>query len=162
MIINGPWEVANIDSDPNFGGFENLGVAAVPAGSAQSGAPVGGHNYVIYEGMDQAKAEAAIAFVKFMSSAESQAFIAEELGLLPTRQSAYDMPEVADNPKVAAFQPALESALPRPWIPEGGQFFAPLDEMATKVLIQGADVEQSLDAVAKTYKNEVVKDYNLG
>jgi arabinogalactan oligomer / maltooligosaccharide transport system substrate-binding protein len=162
MIINGPWEVANIDGDPNFGGFDNLGVAAVPAGSAQSGAPVGGHNYVIYEGMDDAKAEAAIAFVNFMSSAESQAFIAEELGLLPTRQSAYDMPEVAENEKVAAFQPALESALPRPWIPEGGQFFAPLDEMATKVLIQGADVEKSLDAVAKKYKNEVVKDYNLG
>ncbi len=162
MIINGPWEVAAIDGDPNFGGFDNLGVAPVPAGSAQSGAPVGGHNYVIYEGMDEAKAEAAIAFVNFMSSAESQAFVAEELGLLPTRQSAYDMPEVQDNAKVAAFQPALESALPRPWIPEGGQFFAPLDEMATKVLIQGADVQKSLDDVADKYKSEVVKDYNLG
>ena len=162
MIINGPWEVANIDGDPNFGGFDNLGVAPVPAGSAQSGAPVGGHNYVIYEGMDEAKAEAAIAFVNFMSSAESQAFVAEELGLLPTRQSAYDLPEVQDNAKVAAFQPALESALPRPWIPEGGQFFAPLDEMATKVLIQGADVQKSLDDVADKYKSEVVKDYNLG
>ena len=162
MIINGPWEVANIDGDPNFGGFDNLGVAPVPAGSAQSGAPVGGHNYVIYEGMDEAKAEAAIAFVKFMNSAESQAFLADKLGLLPTRKSAYEIDKVKSNAIIAAFQPALESALPRPWIPEGGQFFAPLDEMATKVLIQGADVEQSLDAVAKTYKNEVVKDYNLG
>ena len=34
MIINGPWEVANIRNDPNFGGFENLGIAPVPAGSA--------------------------------------------------------------------------------------------------------------------------------
>ena len=161
MIINGPWEVANIDSDPNFGGFENLGVAPVPAGSAQSGAPVGGHNWVIWSGMDEAKAEAAIAFVQFMSSAESQAFIASELGLLPTRQSAYDLPEVQDNEKVAAFKAALDSAVARPWIPEGGQFFGPLDEMATKVLIQNADVEKSLDAVAKTYKNEVVKDYSL-
>ena len=160
MIINGPWEVNAIDSDPNFGGFENLGVAPVPAGSAQSGAPVGGHNYVIYEGMDESKAEAAIAFVKFMSSAESQAFIASELGLLPTRQSAYDLPEVQDNEKVAAFKSALDSAVARPWIPEGGQFFAPLDEMATKVLIQGADPKKSLDAVAKTYKSQVVKDYS--
>lgn len=161
MIINGPWEVANIDSDPKFGGFENLGVAPVPAGSAQAGAPVGGHNYVIYEGMDDAKAEAAIAFVKFMTSAESEAFIASELGLLPTRQSAYDLPEVQDNEKVAAFKAALDTAVARPWIPEGGQFFGPLDEMATKVLIQGADPKKSLDAVAKTYKNEVVKDYSL-
>jgi len=160
MIINGPWEVANIDGDPNFGGFDNLGVAPVPAGSAQSGAPVGGHNYVIYEGMDEAKAEAAIAFVNFMSSAESQAFVAEELGLLPTRQSAYDLPEVQDNAKVAAFQPALESALPRPWIPEGGQFFAALDTMAVEVLVQGEDPKTALDKVAKTYKSEVVPEYS--
>ncbi len=160
MIINGPWEVNAIDSDPNFGGFDNLGVAPVPAGSVKAGAPVGGHNYVIYEGMDDAKAEAAVDFVKFMSSAESQAFIASELGLLPTRQSAYDLPEVQDNPKVAAFKSALDAAVARPWIPEGGQFFGPLDEMATKVLIQGADPKKSLDAVAKTYKAEVVKDYS--
>lgn len=161
MIINGPWEVAAIDSDPNFGGFDNLGVAPVPAGSVQAGAPVGGHNYVIYAGMDDKKAEAAIAFVKFMSSAESEAFIAEKLGLLPTRQSAYDLPEVQNNAKVAAFKDALDAAVARPWIPEGGQFFAPLDEMATKVLIQGADPKKALDAVAKTYKAEVVKDYSL-
>jgi len=161
MIINGPWEVANIDGDPNFGGFENLGVAPVPAGSAQSGAPVGGHNWVIWSGMDDAKAEAAVAFVNFMSSAESQAYIASELGLLPTRQSAYDLPEVQDNERVAAFKSALDAAVARPWIPEGGQFFGPLDEMATKVLIQNADVQKSLDEVAKTYKNEVVKDYSL-
>ncbi len=161
MIINGPWEVRNISDDPQFGGFENLGVAPVPAGSAGAGAPVGGHNYVIWSGMEDAKADAAIALVEFMSSAESQAFIAEELGLLPTRNSAYELPEVADNERVAAFEEALGVAVPRPWIPEGGQFFAPLDEMATKVLIQGADVQKSLDAVAKTYKNEVVKDYSL-
>jgi arabinogalactan oligomer/maltooligosaccharide transport system substrate-binding protein len=161
MIINGPWEVNAIDSDPNFGGFENLGVAPVPAGSAQAGAPVGGHNYVIYEGMDEKKAEAAIAFVKFMSSAESQAYIAGELGLLPTRTSAYELPEVMDNEKVAAFKSALDAAVARPWIPEGGQFFAPLDKMATEVLIQGADPKKSLDEVAETYKSEVVKDYSL-
>jgi arabinogalactan oligomer/maltooligosaccharide transport system substrate-binding protein len=161
MIINGPWEVANVSADPSFGGFENLGVAPVPAGSAQAGAPVGGHNWVIWEGMEDAKAEAAVAFVKFMSSAESQAFIASELGLLPTRTSTYELPEVQENEKVAAFKSALDAAVARPWIPEGGQFFGPLDEMATKVLIQNADVQKELDAVAKRYKNEVVKDYSL-
>lgn len=160
MIINGPWEVANIAGDPAFGGFENLGVAPVPAGSKTSGAPVGGHNWVIHSGMEESKAEAAIAFVEFMSSAESQAFIASELGLLPTRASAYDLPEVQDNERVAAFKAALDAAVARPWIPEGGQFFGPLDKMATEVLIQGADVRKALDEVAKTYQNEVVKDYS--
>ena len=59
MIINGPWEVAGISDDPKFGGIDNLGVAPVPAGGAGQGAPVGGHNYVVYSGMDDQKAEAA-------------------------------------------------------------------------------------------------------
>ncbi|MGZ4438470.1 MAG: extracellular solute-binding protein [Nocardioides sp.] len=161
MMINGPWEVKNIESDPNFGGFANLGVAPVPAGSKGAGAPVGGHNYVISSNMDQSKAQAAIAFVKFMDSAQSQAFVADQLGLLPTRQSAYDLPQVKNNAAVAAFKPALDAAHARPWIPEGGQFFTALDTMGTQVMIQGMDVKKALDAAAKTYKNEVVKDYSL-
>lgn len=158
MIMNGPWEVANISSDPKFGGFENLGIAPVPAGSAGAGAPVGGHNYVIYSGMDENKADAAIAFVKFMSSAESEAFIADKLGLLPGNSDAYDL--VSDNEKVTAWKSALDVAKARPWIPEGGLFFGPLDEMATKVMVQGEDPQSALDETAKQYKSDVVPDYS--
>lgn len=161
MIINGPWEVRNISDSPTFGGFENLGVAPVPAGSAQAGAPVGGHNYVIWSGMPEEKADAAIAFVEFMSSAESQAYLAEELGLLPTRSSAYELPEVSGNERVAAFEEAVKVAVPRPWVPEGGQFFTPLDQMATRIMVQGADPKAELGKVATYYKNQVVKDYTI-
>jgi len=157
MIINGPWEVAGITADPDFGGFENLGVAPVPAGSVGAGAPVGGHNYVIYSGMDQAKADAAIAFVKFMSSPESEAFIANELGLLPGNADAYAL--IADNEKVSAWADALAVAKPRPWIPEGGGFFGPLDTLATEVLIQLKDPKGALDKAAKTFKADVVPNY---
>lgn len=157
MIINGPWEVANISSDPKFGGFENLGIGPVPSSDGTAGAPVGGHNYVIYSGMDESKADAATAFVKFMSSPESEAFVANELGLLPGNADAYDL--VTDNEKVAAWKSALDVAKARPWIPEGGLFFAPLDVMATQVLIQGEDPQKSLDEAAKVFKSDVVPDY---
>ena len=160
MIINGPWEVNNVRNAPTFGGIENLGVAAVPSGSARAGAPVGGHNYVIWSGVPQEKTAAAIAFVKFMSSAESQAFLAEELGVLPTRKSAYDIPAVKNNAVISAFKPVVEAAVARPWIPEGGQFFGPLDTMATEVLVQGGDAKTSLDGVAQKYKAEVVPSYS--
>jgi arabinogalactan oligomer/maltooligosaccharide transport system substrate-binding protein len=160
MIINGPWEVNSIKSaSATFGGLDNLGVAAVPAGSAKAGAPVGGHNYVIYSGMPQEKVDAAVAFVKFMSSADSQAFLAEKLGLLPTRKSAYDLPAVKNSAIISAFKPVVDSAVARPWIPEGGQFFGPLDTMATEVLVQNKDVKASLDGVANKYKTEVVPAY---
>ena len=42
----------------------------------------------------------------------------------------------------------------------GGLFFAPLDEMATKVLIQGADVQKTMTEVAAKFKSEVVPDYS--
>jgi arabinogalactan oligomer/maltooligosaccharide transport system substrate-binding protein len=158
MIINGPWEVAGISDDPKFGGIENLGVAPVPAGSAGQGAPVGGHNYVVYSGMDDEKAEAAAAFIAFMSSAESEAFIADELGLLPGNADAYDL---VTNERVALWADAMEVAQPRPWIPEGGQFFAALDTMATEVLIQDKPVQGALDKAADTYKSDVVPDYSL-
>jgi arabinogalactan oligomer / maltooligosaccharide transport system substrate-binding protein len=158
MIINGPWEVAGIADDPKFGGIENLGVAPVPAGSAGQGAPVGGHNYVVWSGMDESKADAAIAFINFMSSAESEAFIADELGLLPGNADAYDL---VTNERVALWADAMAVAKPRPWIPEGGQFFAALDTMATQVMIQDKPVQAALDEVADTYKSDVVPDYSL-
>lgn len=161
MIINGPWEVNGIKQAPTFGGLENLGVAPVPAGSAKAGTPVGGHNYVIWSGMPQEKVAAAVAFVKFMASADSQAFLAEKLGLLPTRTSAYSMPAVQNNPTISVFKPVLDGAVARPWIPEGGQFFGPLDQMATEVLVQNKDPKASLDTVANKYKAEVVPGYGL-
>jgi len=161
MIINGPWEVNNIRNAPTFGGIENLGIAPVPAGSVKAGAPVGGHNYVIWSGMPQEKVPAAIAFITFMNSAESQAFLADKLGLLPTRKSAYTNPLVANNPIISAFKPVVDAAAARPWIPEGGQFFGPLDTMATQTLIEGVDPKTALDEVAEKYKAEGVPTYDL-
>jgi len=157
MIINGPWEVNNIKGATTFGGLENLGIAPVPAGSAKAGAPVGGHDYVVWSGMPQEKAAGAIAFIKFMASAESQAKLADTLGLLPTRASAYDK---VSNPIIGEFKPVMEVAVERAWIPEGGKLFGPLDEAATKALVQGADAQTTLDEVARKYKTEVVKDYS--
>jgi arabinogalactan oligomer/maltooligosaccharide transport system substrate-binding protein len=160
MIINGPWEVNNIKSSPSFGGIDNLGIATVPGGSKKASAPVGGHNYVIWSGVPAEKTAAATAFVKFMNSAESQAFLADEIGLLPTRKSAYDIASVKNNPVISAFRPVVDAAAARPWIPEGGQFMGPLDTMATQVLVQGKDAKAALDEVAKKYKAEVVPSYS--
>jgi arabinogalactan oligomer / maltooligosaccharide transport system substrate-binding protein len=159
MIINGPWEVNNIKGASTFGGLSNLGIAAVPAGSAKAGAPVGGHNYVVWSGVSADKTPAAIAFVKFMNSAESQAFLATRLGLLPTRKSTYNIDAVKSDPIISAFKPVVDAAAARPWIPEGGQFFGPLDTMATEVLVQNKDAKASLDDVAAKYKAEVVPSY---
>ncbi|QQR99606.1 MAG: extracellular solute-binding protein [Austwickia sp.] len=157
MLVQGPWETANVSKAATFGGKDNLGIAAVPAGSKKAGAPVGGHDYVVYQGMSSDKAKAAIAFIKFMTSPENQAKISDKLGVLPTRKSAYDK---VTNPLVKAWQPAIDVAVERAWIPEGGQLFAPLDKAATKLMVNLADPKATLTEVANTYKAEVVKSYS--
>ncbi len=158
MILQGPWEVAGITKAKGFGGAENLGVAPVPGGSQRAGGPVGGHDYVVYSGMDESKADAAMAFISFMSSADTQAKIADQLGLLPARTSAYDK---VTNPIIKEFQPAMDVAVERAWIPQGGQLFGPLDQAATKLMVNRANPQATLDEVAQKYKSEVVTDYTL-
>lgn len=158
MILQGPWEVAGITKAKGFGGAENLGVAPVPGGSQRAGGPVGGHDYVVYSGMDESKADAAMAFISFMSSADTQAKIADQLGLLPARTSAYDK---VTNPIIKEFQPATDVAVERAWIPQGGQLFGPLDQAATKLMVNRANPQATLDEVAQKYKSEVVTDYTL-
>ena len=112
-----PWTVSAVEGAKGFGGLDNLGVAPVPAGSAGQGAPVGGHNYVIYSGMDEDKAQAAIAFVKFMTSADSEAFTADKLGTLPTVKSAYA--KVRPTRRSPMWQDGDEGRAPAPVDPRG-------------------------------------------
>ncbi|MBY8854440.1 sugar ABC transporter substrate-binding protein, partial [Saccharothrix sp. MB29] len=70
--------------------------------------------------------DSSIKFVACMSGVESQVAVAKELGLLPTRKSAYENADVKANAVVSAFEPVVTSAHPSAWIPEGGQLFDPL------------------------------------
>ncbi|NUR87635.1 MAG: extracellular solute-binding protein [Nonomuraea sp.] len=151
MIFNGPWSVADDFTGKAFKKKDNLGVSLVPAGgSGQFGAPVGGHGYAVYAGSKSL--DASYEFVRFMASAESQARIAGKLGLLPARTSAYSDPQVGQNPMVGIFKPVVEVAHERPWIPEGGQLFTPLDQAYAKVMSGQATPDAALKGVADEYR----------
>lgn len=158
MIINGPWSVADIETGKAFkDNTDNLGVATTPAGpDGSQGSPVGGHNYVVSAGT---KNEAAsIAFIQYMNSPESQATVSKELGLLPTQKAAYDLPDVQNNAIVSAFKPVIDTATPRAWIPEGGQFFTAMDEEWINMYTGKATAQEGADAIAKAW-TEFLPDY---
>ncbi len=161
MVVTGPWSVADYLKGTAFTDKANLGIAPVPGDAAGKGsAPVGGHDYVIRQGT-KAK-ETAAKLVTCMSGTESQVRVAKELGLLPTRKSAYADAEVKANPVVSAFQPVATAAHARPWIPEGGQLFDPLKIAYADVLAGKKDAKAALDEVAKAYKDQVVTEYSVG
>ncbi|MEU7475218.1 extracellular solute-binding protein [Lentzea sp. NPDC042327] len=161
MVINGPWAVADYLKGTAFTDPANLGIAPVPGPTAGKGsAPVGGHDYTIRQGT-KAK-QSSIKFVQCMASAESQAAIAKELGLLPTRKSAYQNADVKANAVVSAFEPVTKVAHERAWIPEGGQLFDPLKIAYADVLAGKKEPKAALDDVAKAYKEQVVTEYSIG
>jgi arabinogalactan oligomer/maltooligosaccharide transport system substrate-binding protein len=154
MVIDGPWAVSEFTESEQFADLANLGIAPVPGSATPS--PVGGHDYVIRQGSDAT--ETSTKFVQCMSSADNQAKIAAKLGLLPTRRSAYDVPEVAQNPVVSAFRPLASNTHDRPWIPENSELLEPLQTAYADILAGRKTVQAALDETARTYKS-VLTDY---
>ncbi|AYN41672.1 extracellular solute-binding protein [Streptomyces dangxiongensis] len=140
-IIQGPWEITNFYQGAAFKDKANLGIATVPAGSSgKAGAPTGGHNLSVYAGSDKAHQEAALKFVKFMTSAKSQEAVALKNSTLPTRSDAYTA-QVKANPGIAGYQGVLAAAQPRPALPEYSSLWGPLDTELPKI----ASGRESLD-----------------
>ncbi|WGP09747.1 extracellular solute-binding protein [Streptomyces sp. SH5] len=156
MMINGPWAVADTLTGSEFTDKDNLGIAPVPAGSAAQGAPQGGHNLAVYAGSKNL--DASYAFVEYMTSVDSQATAAGELNLLPTRTSAYAKKEAVNSEIVGFFKPVVETAVERPWIPEGGSLFEPLRVEYTKVLTGQTTPEKAAKATGDAYR-KLLKDW---
>ncbi|MCW8216875.1 MULTISPECIES: extracellular solute-binding protein [Streptomyces] len=150
MMINGPWAVADTLTGKEFSDKANLGISTVPAGSAGQGAPQGGHNLAVYAGSKNL--EASYAFVEYMTSVEAQAQTAGELNLLPTRTSAYAKQQAVDSEIVQFFKPVVETAVERPWIPETGSLFAPLNTEYTNVLTGQTTPEKAAKATGDSYR----------
>ncbi|MDV9188332.1 extracellular solute-binding protein [Streptomyces sp. SR27] len=156
MMINGPWAVSDTLAGKEFADKANLGIAPVPAGSAGQGAPQGGHNLAVYAGSKNLAA--SYAFAEYMTSAETQATVAKELSLLPTRQSVYIKPDVATNEMITFFKPVVDKAVERPWIPEGGSLFEPVKVEYTKVLTGQTTPEAGAKAIGDSYR-KLLKDW---
>jgi len=156
-IIQGPWEITNFYQGSAFKDKSNLGIATVPAGSTgRSGAPTGGHNLSVYAGSDKAHQAAALKFVNFMTSANSQTQIALKNSTLPTRDDAYTA-QVKADPGIAGFQSVLSAAQPRPALPEYSSLWGPLDTELPKIAGGKESVDQGLSnaelAIAKLVPN---------
>lgn len=158
MIVNGPWAVADILKGKAFRNSKgNLGIAPIPAGgSGSSGAPTGGHNLAVYAGSKNL--DASYLFVRFMNSPENQATVATKNGTMPTRTSAYT-DEVTADPVKKAFKEALDSAKPRPPLPQGGDLFADFAQNYAKILRGELSAKAGLDATAKAWKQKFLKGY---
>ncbi|MCL7428924.1 extracellular solute-binding protein [Streptomyces sp. YS415] len=150
-IIQGPWENANVFKGSAFKDRNNLGIAALPAGGAGQGAPLGGHNLVAYAGSDAAHQEASQKFIAFMTSADAQQKVALANGTLPTRDDAYSA-EVTANPGIAGYAKLLGAGKPRQPLAEYSSLYTPFETQLIKIVSKQESTEAGLDKAAAEAK----------
>lgn len=85
-----------------------------------------------------------------MTSADSEAFIAQKNSTLPTRPDAFTA-DVKANPGIAGFQQILNVAQPRPALPEYSSLFTSLSTNLGKIAQNQQGIQSGLDASAQDY-----------
>jgi multiple sugar transport system substrate-binding protein len=147
------WNVAQDKAESSV--VDKVGVAPLPHfPNKKSAAALGGYQYGI--NASTKNREAAVEFVRWMSSAETQHRFATQLGLWPTRASVLDQPQIAEE---QAFMQQLKSvflgAIPRPVTPKYPQVSLVLQSAVSRALTSG-DVKGTLQA-AKEKIQTIVK-----
>jgi arabinogalactan oligomer/maltooligosaccharide transport system substrate-binding protein len=160
-ILQGPWQTADILKGTAFSDPTNLVIAPVPTGvGSDTGSPVGGHNWVVGVdvGKDQAKADAVVNLLQYLTSPDQQAELAISLGLLPTNLKAYDVADVKSNAVISQFSAVMAKATNRSGVP-GAQGIYDSFTKNYQLFVTGASTaQQALDATANTWQTTVFKD----
>lgn len=149
MILNGPWATTDILDGPAFEDPANFGIAAIPKGPGGQGSPTGGQSLVISSYTDFP--EESYTFIEFINTVESQLFMANEVGTLPTRTSAYNDNELQQNSMFQGFKSQLDVAQTRPVIPESSWLFGDFTTSLTDILLRNVKPEQGMKKVEEDW-----------
>jgi arabinogalactan oligomer/maltooligosaccharide transport system substrate-binding protein len=125
MLIEGEWAIDELSRETPF----PWGVAPLPAITEAEQPPgplVLGRYWAVGTEADGARAEAAIAFLEFITSAERQLVRTETFGLLPTRRDALASPQILTDP---ALRISAEQLRAGRGVPLGTDLNAILDAM---------------------------------
>jgi arabinogalactan oligomer/maltooligosaccharide transport system substrate-binding protein len=149
-VMNGPWQVADHLDGEAFADPSNLVIAPIPEGTAgNTGSPVGGHNYVVYAlvGQNADKQAAVLDLLSYINGPEAQAYLAQTLGLLPTRSSAYANEAVAADPIISAWGQVMQKATNRAGHPRSSDIYAPYGDNFQAFLQGDMTAEEALAAI---------------
>ena len=153
-VMNGPWQVADHLTGEAFADPSNLIIAPIPEGTAgNTGSPVGGHNYVVYAlvAQDEAKQAAVLDLLSYINGTEAQAYLAQVLGLLPTRNSAYANEAVAADPIISAWGEVMLKATNRAGHPKSPDIYADYSNEYQAFLQGDKSAEEALAAIEASW-----------
>lgn len=125
-----------------------VGVAPLPHFPAgKSAACLGGYQYGVNAATKNR--DAAVTFVKWLSSPATQLTFATELGLAPSRPAVFDSAELGKaQPFMQTLKPVFVGATPRPVTPRYSQVSLALQSAVSKAVNNGK-VQAALDEAKK-------------
>jgi multiple sugar transport system substrate-binding protein len=135
------WKISQSEAESKV--VDKVAVVPLPHfPNKKSAAALGGYQYGI--NASSKKREAAVEFVRWMSSPETQLRFATQLGLCPTRAAVFDRPEIAkEQPFMQQLKDVFLGAIPRPVTPKYPQVTLVLQSEVSRALTNG-NVKEAL------------------
>ena len=142
FLLEGPWKTAELEGAYPEMNYAN---AQLPAGEAGSISVLGGEDIAMFNGNNK---EAAWKFMQFMTSPFAEEEMAK-CGQIPVNKTALES-ETVKNASFAPFLEAITTAKARPAVAAWSKIDNELSVAMTEILVNGADVKTTLDALAAT------------
>jgi multiple sugar transport system substrate-binding protein len=120
-------------------------MALLPAGEGGSVSVVGGEDIVMFQ--QSQKKEAALEFMKYMTSEETQLKLVS-VGQMPVLKSAADSDTIKEHPYFGIFLQQLENAKARTPHPQWSKIEEIITNSGSAILNGDVDVQAGLDDAA--------------
>ena len=157
MIYHTTGNLTNIKNNANF----DFGVAFLPAGR-QWGAPTGGGNFYITNGISEERQQAAWKYIKWMCSTERAAQWSIDTGYVATRESCYETPALkeyyASFPQALVAYEQLPYAQPELTTYSAAEMWRILNDNIQAAVTGEMTAEEAL-AAAQEQGDELLDDY---
>ena len=160
MVLDEESALPLIVGGPAFPSRDSIGIAPLPAGSVKASGPVEATGYAVFSGSHDL--QTAFAFVRYIQSAESQATLAEQLGLLPSRADAYTSDVVAADPVIGRWLPVLKAGTALPQVQTQATMLLALDDNFRSSLVGEESAQAAMDATAAAWQKDLNGGYTIG
>jgi arabinogalactan oligomer/maltooligosaccharide transport system substrate-binding protein len=159
MILDNAAAIPSLVGGAAFATQSDVGVAPVPGGTVRASSPLTATAYVVYAGSKNL--ETAYRLVSYLGSPQSQAALAERLGLVPSRPEVFQRPEVKADAVVAAFEPVVRGGTVLPVVPQQPMLLPPVTDALRTALAGQGSPQSVLDDVATAYLR-LLPGYSVG
>lgn len=141
MLIDGPFMMGQLATLGGEGFEDKYATARIPAGESSTSF-AGGSNLVVFQDSDNA--DAAWKLVDWLTQPDVQVKWYDVTGDLPSQQSAWDDPSLADDQKLAVFGEQLEDTQAPPVNTAWVQVGAAADSVLERMTVSGEAPEDAL------------------